>query len=384
MGISGKNQINKDLPIILGDLTSHPTLEDGESALYFFKSGGRSELHFVAWDANLASHVAPVKITDNGSIPGGGGSGNTIHLVSSNPLDTLGVDTDLAINSVTGDLFEKSGGTWGTSSGSLKGPQGIQGIQGATGATGTTGPQGDPGVDGVGVPVGGTAGQVLKKNSATDHDTSWQNESGGGGSGDLLAANNLSDVANAATSLANLGGVPSSHLTGHAEAGAEVNAPLASQAEAEAGVENTKTMTALRTKQAIDALGGGGGGATFYTITLGPGADLATRLSHADTAAPAGWTIGDAAGSSVANIHTGSEDLMVQPDFTGSLVATVMVHQGKSSGPVQRFDLIEFDSPAQIKSKLDGSAFSMTGIDIQSDATFHVKILVQLTPVTFP
>lgn len=40
------------------------------------------------------------------------------------------------------------------------------------------------------------------------------------------------------------------------EALAEVNEALASQAEAEAGVENTKTMTALRTAQAIDGYGG--------------------------------------------------------------------------------------------------------------------------------
>jgi hypothetical protein len=36
------------------------------------------------------------------------------------------------------------------------------------------------------------------------------------------------------------------------DSGFEANVALASQAEAEAGVENTKTMTALRTKQAID------------------------------------------------------------------------------------------------------------------------------------
>lgn len=41
------------------------------------------------------------------------------------------------------------------------------------------GPQGDPGEDGTdgangqGVPTGGTAGQILSKNSATDYDTSW-------------------------------------------------------------------------------------------------------------------------------------------------------------------------------------------------------------------
>ena len=39
--------------------------------------------------------------------------------------------------------------------------------------------------------------------------------------------------------------------------GAEVNAPLASQVEAEAGTENTKTMTPLRVSQAIAAISSG-------------------------------------------------------------------------------------------------------------------------------
>lgn len=43
----------------------------------------------------------------------------------------------------------------------------------------------------------------------------------------------------------------------------EANADLASQAEAEAGTENTKTMTALRTSQAITALGSSGGATTL-------------------------------------------------------------------------------------------------------------------------
>ena len=47
------------------------------------------------------------------------------------------------------------------------GPQGPQGIQGPTGATGATGPAGP------GVADGGTAGQVLVKNSGTDYDTAW-------------------------------------------------------------------------------------------------------------------------------------------------------------------------------------------------------------------
>lgn len=53
------------------------------------------------------------------------------------------------------------------------------------GATGATGPKGDPGTngtngtngkDGLGVPLGGLAGQLLAKNSDTDNDTLWRPE----------------------------------------------------------------------------------------------------------------------------------------------------------------------------------------------------------------
>ena len=74
------------------------------------------------------------------------------------------------------------------------GPQGPQGERGETGATGPTGergpageqgPQGDPGPqgpkgeDGFGVPPGGDVGQVLAKNSGTDYDVEWVDQSGG-------------------------------------------------------------------------------------------------------------------------------------------------------------------------------------------------------------
>lgn len=59
-----------------------------------------------------------------------------------------------------------------------RGLQGIQGVQGATGAKGDkgdTGNQGLQGVPGVGVPTGGTTGQVLAKSSGTDFATAWIN-----------------------------------------------------------------------------------------------------------------------------------------------------------------------------------------------------------------
>ncbi|MDV7390940.1 hypothetical protein RZS08_06295, partial [Arthrospira platensis SPKY1] len=60
-----------------------------------------------------------------------------------------------------------------------QGPQGIQGIQGEQGPQGEAGPAGTNGADGVGIPTGGTTGQVLAKNSADDYDTSWITLAGG-------------------------------------------------------------------------------------------------------------------------------------------------------------------------------------------------------------
>lgn len=65
-----------------------------------------------------------------------------------------------------------------------QGPQGAQGPKGDTGDPGATGAKGDQGDPGVGVPTGGTLGQVLKKVSSTNYDTEWADESGGGGGGD--------------------------------------------------------------------------------------------------------------------------------------------------------------------------------------------------------
>jgi len=51
------------------------------------------------------------------------------------------------------------------------GPTGAAGTNGSNGATGATG------ATGVGLTTGGTTGQVLKKNSATNYDSSWVDQS---------------------------------------------------------------------------------------------------------------------------------------------------------------------------------------------------------------
>lgn len=60
-----------------------------------------------------------------------------------------------------------------------------KGNTGATGSTGATGAQGDPGE---GIPTGGTTGQVLAKNSNTNYDTEWVDNTGSGISESLAIA----------------------------------------------------------------------------------------------------------------------------------------------------------------------------------------------------
>lgn len=62
-------------------------------------------------------------------------------------------------------------------------PAGKDGKDGTDGEDGAPGAPGAPGADGVGVPPGGTTGQVLAKKTNADYDTEWVNQSGGGGGG---------------------------------------------------------------------------------------------------------------------------------------------------------------------------------------------------------
>lgn len=68
------------------------------------------------------------------------------------------------------------------------GAQGATGPQGPVGNTGPTGPQGTTGAagpTGPGVAAGGSTGQMLSKNSATDYDTIWVPAPSGGGGGNM-------------------------------------------------------------------------------------------------------------------------------------------------------------------------------------------------------
>lgn len=56
---------------------------------------------------------------------------------------------------------------------SEQGPRGVQGIQGPQGGQGPQGIQGTAGIPGLGIPTGGSPGQVVVKKGPTDYDTEW-------------------------------------------------------------------------------------------------------------------------------------------------------------------------------------------------------------------
>jgi hypothetical protein len=118
-----------------------------------------------------------------------GGSINTWLSGSGAPSDATGNDGDYYLDTVSSAYYgPKTSGSWtGTGPTSLIGPTGAIGPQGPKGDTGDIGPQGPKGdtgdtgpagADGIGVPAGGTTGQILSKKTETDYDTQWVNPTG--------------------------------------------------------------------------------------------------------------------------------------------------------------------------------------------------------------
>jgi hypothetical protein len=87
------------------------------------------------------------------------------------------VDAFVAINGVDGtDGLGWTGGSYNSSTGQVT----FTSTDGLGFVTGDLrGADGTDGTNGVGVPTGGTAGQVLTKNSSSNYDASWQNSAGG-------------------------------------------------------------------------------------------------------------------------------------------------------------------------------------------------------------
>jgi hypothetical protein len=118
------------------------------------------------------------------------------------PAGADGADGIDGIDGASAYEVAVANGFVGTEAAWLESLIGPQGETGATGATGPQGPAGADGVDGVdgtdgvGVPAGGTTGQVLAKSSDTDYATAWTNvealPSQTGNAGELLVTDGTS------------------------------------------------------------------------------------------------------------------------------------------------------------------------------------------------
>jgi hypothetical protein len=102
---------------------------------------------------------------------GGGTAGSVWRDGTGVPSNALGVNGDYYLNDANGDVYLKATGTYSV----------VANIKGATGAAGSNGTNGTNGTNGVGVPAGGTTGQILSKIDGTDYNTQWITGSGGGG-----------------------------------------------------------------------------------------------------------------------------------------------------------------------------------------------------------
>jgi hypothetical protein len=115
----------------------------------------------------------------------------------------------------------------------------------------------------------------------------------------MLASNNLSDVANAATALSNIGGLSTSHTSGHAPSDAQKNSDI-TKAEIEAK---------LTGEISSHTHAGGGGSVTQTTVNFPAGANVAARAAAA-TGLPGGWTAVDGSDGSVTINGATSDDLV--------------------------------------------------------------------------
>ena len=140
--------------------------------LLMFKNG-----YIAVIDAVGYNYVVIVGESAQEFIGRQGETGNGI--VSITKTGTVGlVDTyTIAFTNGTSTTFNVTNGATGAQG--PKGDTGATGAQGPKGDTGETGQQGPKGDTGVGVPNGGTTGQVLTKKSNSDYDTEWQTPSGG-------------------------------------------------------------------------------------------------------------------------------------------------------------------------------------------------------------
>lgn len=199
-------------------------------------------------------------------------------------------------------LVGATGATGPAGANGADGADGADGAPGATGPAGPTGPAGADGADGVGVPAGGTTGQVLTKVDGTDYNTQWSDVSGGDPY-PWVVVTLASDFTNSTTTAQNVTGFL---FTPAANKGYLI--------EIYASCESVATTTGPRP------------GWTWPTgLTLGTGwmqsPNSATASAQAWGSAASGELVCNATGVAVANrpyMHIGQAHIIAGPSVSGN------------------------------------------------------------------
>jgi len=122
--------------------------------------------------------------TDGVGVPAGGAATQVLSKIDGTDYNTEWVDPASGPAGPAGP----AGPTGATGATGPTGPAGPTGATGATGATGPAGATGATGATGPGVPIGGTAGQILSKIDGTNYNTQWIVPPTGGGVSSAIAA----------------------------------------------------------------------------------------------------------------------------------------------------------------------------------------------------
>ena len=134
----------------------HPGITQSSLIL---RSEKTTRLSILESDGNLVYLEDSLLGLSQSVVPTGGTGGQVLAKVS-------GTDYDL-------EWVYQTGGTGGTG-------DGTNGTSGTSGTSGRNGTSGVNGVDGIGIPIGGTTGQVLAKVSEANYVVEWVDQTGGG------------------------------------------------------------------------------------------------------------------------------------------------------------------------------------------------------------
>ena len=157
-------------------LTGAPTLATVAT------SGSYNDLSNKPSIPSLTGYATEAWVTNQGYGSGGGGTGPQGAAGAQGEPGAVGAQGEPGAVGAQGE----PGAVGAQGPQGAPGAAGAQGPQGEPGAVGAQGPQGEPGAagadgnPGVGVPTGGTVGQVLAKIDSTDYNTEWVTQSGGG------------------------------------------------------------------------------------------------------------------------------------------------------------------------------------------------------------